>query len=218
LGELDSAEGDDSDSDSISDEFEFSHEIVAPDGERLLADVQRDTHALLLPQSGNGSREDVEDDLRELNALSRRELLMRYLEVLRSKNGDDQREKDLFRAYQVKQVDEGDRYASPPTPGGPALDYYDGGDALEEDGKGVTTAAADLNVDHLRDEGAWDQQNENDGSKEEVRSSWSSSEEALQACQGLIFNVPLAGTTSCTAGASSAALANISTEVRVQRV
>ena len=36
-----------------------------------------------------------------------------------------------------------------------------------------------------------------DRSNEETKSSWSSSEEALAACEGLIFNEPLYGGTKC---------------------
>ena len=36
-----------------------------------------------------------------------------------------------------------------------------------------------------------------DRSNEETKSSWSSSEEALAACEGLIFNEPLNGGTKC---------------------
>ena len=47
-----------------------------------------------------------------------------------------------------------------------------------------------------------------------MRSSWSSSEEALDACEGLIFNVPLEGSTRCIPEVEEAgALANVSSHV-----
>ena len=52
----------------------------------------------------------------------------------------------------------------------------------------------------LLDVGRFNQENKagkKDESNEETRSSWSSSEEALAACEGLIFNVPLNGGTKC---------------------
>ena len=42
------------------------------------------------------------------------------------------------------------------------------------------------------------------------------SEEALAACEGLIFNVPLNGGTQCTPNASLATLANIRTSVELE--
>ena len=58
---------------------------------------------------------------------------------------------------------------------------------------------SDDTVYDLLDVGRFDQQNKDglDRSREETRSSWSSSEEALAACEGLIYNVPLNGGTKC---------------------
>ena len=50
----------------------------------------------------------------------------------------------------------------------------------------------------LHDRGEFDQNDANDLSRHEVRSSWSSSEEALDNCEGLIFNVPLEGSPRCS--------------------
>jgi len=59
----------------------------------------------------------------------------------------------------------------------------------------------DEEVDHFFHNGKFNQknrgQNKKDRSNEEVRSSWSSSEESLAACEGAIFNVPLNGATKC---------------------
>ena len=46
----------------------------------------------------------------------------------------------------------------------------------------------------------FNQHNPNDKSREETRSSWSSSEEALAACEGLIYNIPLNGNRNCSSG------------------
>lgn len=53
------------------------------------------------------------------------------------------------------------------------------------------------------------------GSNEETFSSWSSSEEALAACEGLIFNVPLDGGTKCHENATDDQLKSSLTEVTV---
>jgi len=61
-------------------------------------------------------------------------------------------------------------------------------------------------VDHFFHNGKFNQKNRAhnkvDKSNEEVRSSWSSSEEALAACEGAIFNIPLNGATKCTENAT----------------
>ncbi len=63
--------------------------------------------------------------------------------------------------------------------------------------------------------GTFDMKTPLDGSREEVRSSWSSSEEALAACEGLLYNVPLNGGPKCTPEAGADVLRDISTEVTV---
>ncbi len=50
-------------------------------------------------------------------------------------------------------------------------------------------------------------------SRHEVRSSWSSSEEALEACEGLVFNVALEGSTRCVAEADEGSLWDVSAHV-----
>jgi len=56
-------------------------------------------------------------------------------------------------------------------------------------------------VDHLFNQGRINQKNtadnKKDTSNEETRSSWSSSEEALEACEGAVANTPLDGATRC---------------------
>ena len=64
------------------------------------------------------------------------------------------------------------------------------------------TALSSELVSHLVDQGRFDQHNPNDRSREETRSSWSSSEEALAACEGLIYNVALNGHKNCSSGAA----------------
>ena len=77
------------------------------------------------------------------------------------------------------------------------------GDMEDEDHageEGVTENYA--NVDHLFNRGHFNQKNMDgrkvDTSNEETRSSWSSSEEALAACEGAVANLPLDGATRCT--------------------
>ena len=63
----------------------------------------------------------------------------------------------------------------------------------------LTKTPTDDTVYDLFDAGVFNQQDPDglDRSNEETKSSWSSSEEALAACEGLIFNEPLNGGTKC---------------------
>ena len=78
-----------------------------------------------------------------------------------------------------------------------------------EDNVGAEVSDPDNDeVDHFVDNGKFNQKNnlnsKKDKSNEEVRSSWSSSEEALAACEGAVFNIALNGATSCHQNASFA--------------
>ena len=70
----------------------------------------------------------------------------------------------------------------------------------------------------LQDVGQFNQKDKEkvDRSREETRSSWSSSEEALQACEGLIFNIPLNGGTKCHVNATSLELKQSRTTVELE--
>ncbi len=69
-------------------------------------------------------------------------------------------------------------------------DDFGGGEVIDEEEEDI--------VYDLHDRGEFDQNDANDLSRHEVRSSWSSSEEALDNCEGLIFNVPLEGSPRCS--------------------
>jgi len=64
----------------------------------------------------------------------------------------------------------------------------------------------ELEIDHLFNRGKFDQNNNNestqDKSYEEPNSSWSSSEEALEKCEGVIYNNNLAGQLECNRNSS----------------
>ena len=78
--------------------------------------------------------------------------------------------------------------------------------------------ATDDSIYDLMDIGRFDQTDKDglDKSREETRSSWSSSEEALANCEGLIFNVPLNGGRQCTRNASIYDLNEIRTTVELE--
>ena len=75
----------------------------------------------------------------------------------------------------------------------------------------------DEEVDHFFHNGKFNQknrgQNKKDRSNEEVRSSWSSSEESLAACEGAIFNVPLNGATKCNENTTFSEMTSIMSNI-----
>ena len=81
-------------------------------------------------------------------------------------------------------------------------------DEFEDNVGGEVSDVDNDEVDHFVDNGKFNQKNhlssKKDKSNEEVRSSWSSSEEALAACEGAVFNIALNGATSCHQNASFA--------------
>ena len=74
-------------------------------------------------------------------------------------------------------------------------------DDNDEDQGGEVEDSPMPGVDHFLDNGKFNQKNQinnkKDKSNEEVRSSWSSSEEALASCEGAVFNIALNGATAC---------------------
>ncbi len=217
MGELDSVE---EESDEISDEFEFSHEIVGEDGRRLFRQMQEGRGENgNRTNAGEGSRNrttiktGLRSEVEELNSLSRQELLERVLYMMRKENAANSTERENiirqgFSAYKVQEVDEVERAHKAKLFND--LNYDDGdvdnvGSEIDDNGEDV--------IYDLHDHGEFNQEDPRDRSNQEVRSSWSSSEEALERCEGLIFNVPLAGNRQCVASADKNAVMNISTEV-----
>ena len=192
LGELDSNEDI---SDDISDEFEFSHEIVNHNN--------RNSSLLRHPVDQNGY------DLNTLGELSRKELLQLYLSVV-EKYGNSVGNFSKFTAFQTKARTVMNSTAH--------FKANSGEDMFVEDYENyVHNAQSDSDEDNviydLLHQGRFNQKTRNDKSREEVRSSWSSSEEALARCEGLLYNVALNGGTRCTADASEKTISNIAAEV-----
>lgn len=107
LGELDSIE---EESEETSDEFEFSHEIVAGGGgvvvtgeEKDLADTGDDPG-----RTGTSSKHPSASFMKKWNAMSRQQLLDRLLHVSRMNSGlgSDRRNGSALSGYKVQQVDE----------------------------------------------------------------------------------------------------------------
>ena len=192
LGELDSAE---EESDETSDEFEFSHEIVGSDGRRLSSfgqggdgssnssggdpDRHRNGSSGLDSERARGVtfRNLTESYLKELNTLSRQELLRRLLRVSEASSGPGGAagggpsggpggENGTSPAgYVVRQVDEvdaelPDRSGRLPGTVGEEEVAQDGEREEEEDVAGEVLDIDDddgLDVYDLHDRGAFDQ-------------------------------------------------------------
>ena len=87
-------------------------------------------------------------------------------------------------------------------------DEYDdnvGSEILDDDETFKVTT--ETNVENFFNRGKYNQKDKKDRSREEVRSSWSSSEEALAACEGVVKEpMALNGATKCHPNASDADL------------
>ena len=186
LGELDSAE----ESDEISEEFEFNHEFEQLHNSNP---ALNSTDKTRIPT--NASHEAMTDFMAKFKTLSDNTKQVFVKKLLQSLGQDPNSEEKLkdaqamskFFAFQVQSDNQTLEMTDPvldeePSIGGEVFDdHYD-----------------DDPISNLMDKGRFDQKNPNDKSREETRSSWSSSEEALSRCEGLIYNVPLNGNKNCS--------------------
>jgi len=231
LGELDSAE----ESDEISDEFEFSHDITATDDvtRGVVKDVTAITNndTLLFGTNGtkasssngrtifrpsNTSSEAMAHFMHKFKAMSANSKQVFVKKLLKSLGQDPNSEEHLTDAqatskfFAFKVQDKPDLAAELKTKKKAVINDLAVEDDLEADSGGEVFDDNESNhirhedkgqhadVYDLIDRGRFDQTNPNDKSKEETRSSWSSSEEALARCEGLIYNVPLNGNRNCS--------------------
>lgn len=195
LGELDSQE---EESDESSEEFEFS---ANEDNASLSVQKVNITNNYLNPEK----MQEFLDQFQQANVSQRTSMMLKMMRILAEAQDNrvpDQVQTLNFMAQESQDPD--------PEPAQPMDDHGGlGGEDLFE---------TDDDVYDLIDVGRFDQQDKDgkDKSREETRSSWSSSEEALMACEGLIFNVPLNGGTACTANASSSTLQSIRTSIEYE--
>jgi len=218
LGELDSAE----ESDEISNEFDFQQEVLHVEekeeniaetvedisdedakelGERILSEGSHEMLKYLnnIEKWSENSRKTIVKKLLEQIVGHKPDQIvvdaLKELNKIKEKKNESSTEvpdytlgKLKSKHYKNDEDGEGEHYE------------YDDTDAKETDGN----VAGE--VDHFFHNGKFNQknrdQNKEDKSNEEVRSSWSSSEEALAACEGAIFNIPLNGATKCNANAT----------------
>ena len=159
LGELDSEE----ESDEISEEFEFSHELVNISPDKILK---------MEGESLNAQQVFVKDHIKELNALSRDQLVKRYLSLVKKLEPKVSDELNPFQAFKVRDAAEAEtaleKSIKPVNLEDEVIDYP------------IGAGVEEIDVYDLIHQGQFNQKNKNglDKSNEEVRSSWSSSEEA----------------------------------------
>ena len=218
MGELDSAE----ESDEISNEFDFQQEVLHVEeeeekGEETVEDIS-DENAKELGERilSEGSQEMLKylNNIEKWSEKSRKTIVKKLLEQIvghkpdqivvdalkelnkiNAKQNESSREFPDYTLGKLKSK----HYENDEDREGGDNDYDDT-DAKETDGN----VAGE--VDHFFHNGKFNQKNQaqhkEDKSNEETRSSWSSSEEALAACEGAIFNIPLNGATKCNANAT----------------
>jgi len=219
LGELDSAE----ESDEISNEFDFQQEVLhveeeEDNREESVEDISdEDVEELGETILSEGSHEMHKylNIIKNWSENSRKKLAKKLLEQIVGHKPGDPIVVDALRelSNQNKNVTNYGIGLSREI-----LDYTLGElrsrseikDGDVEDVENANTEFKDDNmggeVDHFFHNGKFNQKNRGDNkedkSNEETRSSWSSSEEALAACEGAIFNIPLNGATKCNENAT----------------
>lgn len=231
LGELDSVE----ESDEISEEFEFNHEIIQ-DTSSLNQTIHSEEKAFLWSGENNSDNNNSSltnsflDIIDQLDTRQKHQIVRTILQRLNQDPNSEERLLDLeirskFEAFQLKQQQKNFVFPTYTETTTPRLsrDLQSKKSRIKDE---ITQTDQEfrgqevIDTDHfpeglynLRDQGRFDMQTENDKSREEVRSSWSSSEEALAACEGLMYNVPLNGATRCQDGSTEQDLKEIQTEI-----
>jgi len=205
LGELDSAE----ESDEISNEFDFKNEVLDVEEEQARPSIE-------LEASSEESMQMMPATSKELNASlasiqqwspgSRKKLVKHLIQqMLKDRSAGQQEEKLMALSQQFglaadTEVEQEIRaeavtvrslnVTSEAAEAGEVFEDYDAG--------GEYTGSQGFN---LFNRGKFNQKNidgnKKDTSNEETRSSWSSSEEALAACEGAVDNIALDGATRC---------------------
>eukprot|EP00092_Neocalanus_flemingeri_P037943 GFUD01041300.1.p1 GENE.GFUD01041300.1~~GFUD01041300.1.p1 ORF type:complete len:517 (-),score=125.30 GFUD01041300.1:18-1568(-) len=224
LGELDSAE----ESDEISNEFDFQQHVLHGDKEdenkdgNVIDKSDEEIEELGEILLAEGSHEMLKylNNIEKWSENSRKTIVKKLLEqIVGLKPGDKivddalkefNKNNDIKDTTEVKHDLEGnteipDYRLSNLRGKFPSRDPDKDYDAKVTKGS-EKNDAGEVEVDHFFHNGKFNQkntaQNKEDKSNEETRSSWSSSEEALAACEGALFNIPLDGATKCNENAT----------------
>jgi len=220
LGELDSAE----ESDEISNEFDFQQEVLHVDEEeenreeKVTDPSEEDIEELGEMILTEGSHEMLKylNNIEKWSENSRKTVVKKLLEQILGHKPGDKIVDDALREFNKNNAnldttqDKDDIESTTEVPDytlGKLRSRFTTGDAdYNVDGEEHNSEEKEVEVDHFFHNGKFNQKNRGDNkedrSNEEVRSSWSSSEEALAACEGAIFNIPLNGATKCSENAT----------------
>ena len=211
LGELDSAE----ESDEISSEFDFQQEMFGEDQDIETADdvtenvnylTEQHSNSMLLSENSRELHKYLEN-IEKWSVRSRKTVIKKLLEQIVHEKTVPEEDLEIFRNVLQKHVTQ-DVAQEPRVSYVRSNATHDGhGEDIDDDEDDLGDVVTDKKgIDHFFDNGKFNQKNQEnnkvDRSNEEVRSSWSSSEEALAACEGAIFNIALNGATSCTENAT----------------
>jgi len=216
IGELDSQE----ESDEISDEFEFVHHISEDSGPTTNSSpLDLSPHDKKSPKNAHNF---LMDHFQNYTKSEQYSILLNMIASLKQDPKSEEifgDAKKLFQAYKVASSDvrpnKTKEYDEDMNHGGELFDNPDEelfNNPIESAKNGEDT------IYDLLDVGRFNQENKagkKDESNEETRSSWSSSEEALAACEGLIFNVPLNGGTKCSSNSTLSQLAKTRTTINL---
>jgi len=194
LGELDSAE----ESDEMSSEFDFQQEVLGDELEVETDDASEsslhvnevNTHQSELLSKNSREMHRYLDNIEKWSIRSRKTVIKRLMEQIVNEKHVKEEDMELFE--NVFQKYTSINAAPKLSPVKNKIDKEDFSGEIVDEIK---------DVDHFLDNGKFNQKNrmnnKEDKSNEEPRSSWSSSEEALAACEGAVFNIALNGATGC---------------------
>ena len=201
LGELDSAE----ESDEISSEFDFQQEVLGEEEMEALSeddipeksDGAPHTETKVLISENSQELSKYLENMEKWSPKSRKLIVKKLLEqMLSNKNQDEDTDMEMFQKVlgENSYIEEPKvEYVRKETNQELTYEEYENLENNED------LFLHENDVDHFLDNGKFNQKNliKEDKSNEEVRSSWSSSEEALASCEGAVFNIALNGATSC---------------------
>jgi len=204
LGELDSAE----ESDEISNEFDFKNEVLDVEEEQARPSIELEASSEESMQMMPATSKELNTSLANIQRWSpgSRKKLVKHLiqQMLNDRSSGQQEEKlmALSQQFGLAGDPESEQEIRAEAVTVRALNLTDTDQAGEVFGDFNGGAEyGNSQVFNLFNQGKFNQKNvdgnKKDTSNEETRSSWSSSEEALAACEGAVDNIALDGATRC---------------------
>ena len=225
LGELDSQE----ESDELSNEFDYENEILdelpsqqqnnADDMEEESEEIDYDSEEIdeLIRRNGilSGSSKEASkylDNIEQWSVNSQKTLVKKLMARLKGKDDNDTIELSI--SGHVKDNKEIEKQEEPDELGKDLIDIEN--ERATEDYEDYEGEELFDDTDHMFNRGKFNQNNlptdKEDKSDEEQNSSWSSSEEALEACEGVIHNNQLFGQKMCAENSTEDELQSVMKE------